>query len=197
MLRVYARIACFVVFLLALDCTMMIALARIQPLPAALNDYGHCSLECWFQVTPGQTTSAEAHQLLTSRGYQFTDGDEYFRHYNGGSNVEGICIIDLFSTDDIVIIMTLHVCGTLRVGDFMRVLGNPERMVYLSQDRETILSFGANKIVVQESFLSMHSLVARVEFYSSRLANRTAGWLWRGFVPLWQYQQLEVSRPSS
>jgi hypothetical protein len=197
MLRVYVRIAYFVVFLIVIDCTTMIALGSSQSSHPALFDYGHCPSECWFQITPGHTTSATAHEFLTSRGYQSTSDDEYFRHYYSRPNTEWFCFIDLYSTNGIVIIMTLRVCDTLRVGDFMRVLGNPERIVYLSQNRETILSFGTNKIVIQESSLSMHSLVARVEFYSPRLANRTAGWLWRGFVPLWQYQQLEVSRPSS
>src|SRR6185369_16651715 len=120
---------------LALLLTMLVAVAmqlgeHLRPLPAVVARLLDCRPWCWQTIIPGQTSRAQADQVLVSLGYkeQFVLNEQphsaHFVTYRSLDDRD--CTVTIFYEAVQSGKIRLLGCANMTLGDVMAALGKPE-----------------------------------------------------------------------
>lgn len=164
------------------DTTPQIAL-ELRELPG-------CEFPCWKNITPQQTSLARANRLISGAGYTnmtspagIADG----RFLYSLPDTER-CNIIVASEDAMVTRIRLNRCPPTRLGDLIRLLGEPEglmtdRFGLLFQEGRVVVY--AQRIICERRF-TPHTFIGVIEIHNDA-QSRYMVYPWRGFVDLQTY----------
>lgn len=174
-----------------------------------------CHLPCWNGITPGETQVKDADVILIGLGYVQLDsnltsipGTLAYRNLSTAVCEVGLGRVRQFSP--IVSEITLHICEGALLGHLVEDVGRPDGFIPLV----SMISYGDGEVLavlrseICDTHLSPHNpllfislsrrVVATNAVIRAELATEeksTSTMLpWRGFIPLWRYDQLFPGR---
>ncbi len=174
-----------------------------------------CHLPCWNGITPGETKVQDADVILRDLGYAQLDsnltsipGTLAYRNSQVAVCEVGLARVRQFSPT--VSEITLHVCDGALLGHLVEDMGRPDGFIPLV----SMVSYANGEVLavlrseICDTHLSPHNpllfislsrravatnSVARAELATEE--NSTSTLLpWRGYIPLWRYDQLFPGR---
>jgi hypothetical protein len=199
-LRLLAYLSAF--FILTLTGLNLVAgfIGAQQPARQALDGFRVECVEqpCWYGIIPAVTRLQEAADLLSRHGWSVTRRDllDYVRLE--ADNAWGCTLLTGGSIgltrNPILESIPVANCDDLRLGDLMRQLGMPDRISSCDNLFNPVPQFDGQISVnlidakLSRNWLSPFDRVERI-FITQGTAFPIA-LRWRGFAPLWRYQQL-------
>ncbi len=193
MLRLIALSAALCIcFALLLTGTLLAVQSRAEPptIAADLREFTACQFPCWFGIQPDEMPIVRAHRILTEAGYLLdapADSDGVFYYYRPPAAER--CAVQLDVRETIVRRIQLETCPPTRLGDVIRVLGQP--MGVLAERNG--LAFGDGSVIVFmppvacRDLYQPEALILSIDF---RSADLLSGYLkpWHGFYDGQYYQ---------
>jgi hypothetical protein len=155
-----------------------------------LRQFSECQFPCWNGIRPDETPVVRANRILTEAGYLLEtppDTDGAFYYYRAPSPDR--CAVQLDVRQTIVQRIRLEDCPPTRIGDLIRVLGNPTAVLI----ERSGLAFGDGSAI---AFLfpvpcaELYQPETFVDTLDLRSADTLRSYLqpWRGFLNGEAYQ---------
>ena len=150
-----------------------------------------CVLPCWQGINPGRTRIDPANQIMLNLGYnaEHALNNRLRLHYPSFDADQ--CRVQIEHREAVVTEMVLY-CPSLRLGDMMLLLGQPEGI----KPGDMVFYFGEGDVSIRLTVdgcaarLSPYSLVQEIRLRPGPDATRTGRMVqWRGFAPVRDYLQ--------
>lgn len=192
----------------------------LSGMPGDFGKIESCRLPCWNGIQPGRTPFQDATTILNNLGYQLEDENDIGRLSSTVSYkatvANGLCQVGLGRSGlahPIVADMTLRFCGGAFLGHIIDLLGEPETILPIV----SMVNYRKGEIaIILRSPMCSNAPSPRAPLLfisvspSQIITGPTSAVLkaeeatggdsdstnlpWRGFIPVWRYDQLFPGR---
>jgi len=194
----YLRVIGFITIGLSLTNILAIAIGGQSPphlaLRGFLTDCEDKPKPCWYGIVPGETSVAEAQEILNGLGYTPSRRSSYGIITYGA--MEGMidCTVQATYRESTGPIRALRFrdCSAIRFGDFGITFGRPDRLL-LDLNQHSVIYDRERNLFLEGRRLSPYNPVAHFEL-STEYVSWTGIVEWRGFIVRARYCREQLMR---